>query len=132
MSRPTMRFVPVKTPEQQAALMRVGVRDRLIRQRTQLANAIRGYAAEFGLVAAKGLVKIEPLLKRVQEEDPLPALARELFEIHAREYTQLQAQLEEIDDKLMVWHRANECSRRGDVMSGWRPFGNVIVDDVLA
>ena len=57
MSRPTMRFVPVKTAEQQAALMLVGVRDRLIRQRTQLANAIRGYAAEFGLMAAKGTVQ---------------------------------------------------------------------------
>jgi transposase len=55
MSRPTMRFVPVKTAEQQAALMLVSVRDRLIRNRTQLANAIRGYAAEFGLTAAKGM-----------------------------------------------------------------------------
>lgn len=42
MSRPTMRFVPVKTADQQAALMLVGVRERLIRNRTQLANAIRG------------------------------------------------------------------------------------------
>ena len=48
MSRPTMRFVPVKTAEQQAAQMLVGTRDRLIRHRTQLTNAIRGYAAEFG------------------------------------------------------------------------------------
>jgi transposase len=54
MSRPTMRFVPVKSAEQQAALMLIGLRDRLIRQRTQLANAIRGYATEFGLVAPKG------------------------------------------------------------------------------
>ena len=54
MSRPTMRFVPVKTAEQQAALMLVGVRDRLIRNRTQLINAIRGYASEFGYTAAKG------------------------------------------------------------------------------
>lgn len=52
MSRPTMRFVPIKTPEQQAALMLVGVRERLIRMRTQVANSIRGYAAEFGVVAA--------------------------------------------------------------------------------
>ncbi len=52
MSRPTMRFVPVKTADQQAALMLIG-------QRTQLTNAIRGYAAEFGLTAAKGLCKIE-------------------------------------------------------------------------
>ena len=45
MSRPTMRFVPIKTADQQAALMLVGLRDRLIRNRTQLSNAIRGYAA---------------------------------------------------------------------------------------
>jgi transposase len=54
MSRPTMRFVPVKTAEQQGALMLMGLRDRLIRNRTQLSNAIRGNAAEFGLTAAKG------------------------------------------------------------------------------
>jgi transposase len=60
MSRPTMRFVPVKTAEQQAALMLVGVRDRLIRNRTQLTNAIRGYAGEFGLTAAKGKVHLDP------------------------------------------------------------------------
>src|ERR1700730_6313461 len=48
MSRPTMRFVPVKTAERQAALMLLGLRDRLVRNRTQLSNAIRGYAAEFG------------------------------------------------------------------------------------
>jgi transposase len=60
MSRPTMRFVPVKTAEQQAALMLVGVRDRLIRNRTQLANSIRGYAAEFGLTGAKGLAHLAP------------------------------------------------------------------------
>lgn len=54
MSRPTMRFVPVKTAKQQAVLMLVGLRDRLIRNRTQLVNAIRGYAAEYGLIAARG------------------------------------------------------------------------------
>jgi transposase len=112
MSRPTMRFVPVKTAEQQTALMLVGLRDRLIRNRTQLANAIRGYAAEFGLTAAKGLCKIEPLLERIAADDKLPALARELVAIHAREYAQLQEQLKELEAKLMVWHRADECSRR--------------------
>jgi transposase len=61
MGRPTMRFVPVKRAEEQAALMLVGMRQRLVRNRTQLANAIRGYAAEFGLVAAKGMGKIAPL-----------------------------------------------------------------------
>ena len=58
MSRPSMRLVPVKTAERQTALMLVGLRDRLIRNRTQLANAIRGYAAEFGLAAAKGIAHL--------------------------------------------------------------------------
>src|SRR5215210_6294624 len=96
MSRPTMRFLPVKTAEQQAALMLVGVRDRLIRQRTQLTNAIRGYAAEFGLTAPTGLCRIEPLLERVKTDETLPALARELFEMQATEYARLQAQLEDV------------------------------------
>ena len=86
MSRPTMRFVPVKTAEQQAALMLVGVRDRLIRNRTQLANAIRGYAAEFGFSAARGMAHLVPLLDRLQADESLPVLARELFALQAKEY----------------------------------------------
>src|SRR5580700_8829083 len=76
MSRPTMRFVPAKSAEQQAALMLVSVRDRLIRNRTQLANAIRGHAAEFGLTAAKGIAHLGPLLERIQADESLPSLAR--------------------------------------------------------
>jgi transposase len=112
MSRPTMRFVAVKSAESQAALMLAGLRDRLVRNRVQLANAIRGYAAEFGLVAAKGRAKVEPLLLRLQTDETVPALARELFAEHAQEYAQLEAQLAAIDAKLMAWHRANEPSRR--------------------
>jgi transposase len=122
MSRPTMRFVPVKSTEQQAALMLVGLRDRLIRQRTQLANAIRGYAAEFGLIAAKGLGKIEPLLARIREDDTLPPLARELFAMQVKEFARLQTRLEEVDDKLMAWHRADACSRRLAKIPGVGPI----------
>lgn len=121
MSRPTMRFVPVKSAESQAALMLAGLRERLVRNRVQLANAIRGYAAEFGLVAAKGRAKIEPLLERLQTEETVPALARELFTAHATEYAQLEAQLEAIDAKLMAWHRANEPSRRLATIPGVGP-----------
>jgi transposase len=123
MSRPTMRFVPVKSSEQQAALMLVGLRDRLIRQRTQLVNVIRGYAAEFGLIAATGICRIEPLLERIRADETLPALARELFEIHGREYARAQEQLEEVEDRLMAWHRANECSRRLAKIPGVGPIG---------
>ena len=112
MSRPTMRFVPVKTPEQQAALMLAGTRDALIRRRTQLTNAIRGYAAEFGLTAAKGLDKIEPLLARIAANGALPRLAQELFTAHGRDYAQLQRQIAIIEAKLMTWHKHNELSRR--------------------
>jgi len=56
MSRPSMRFVAPKTTEQQAALMLVSLRDRLVRSRTQLTNAIRGHAAEFGVICSRGLV----------------------------------------------------------------------------
>lgn len=112
MSRPTMRFVAVKTAEQQAALMLAGLRERLTRNLTQLANAIRGYAAEFGIVAAKGRAKIEPLLRRLEADETVPALARALFAEQAREYRQLTARLEAVDAELMAWHRANETSRR--------------------
>ena len=111
MSRPTMRFVPVKSVEQQAALMLVGVRDRLVRDRTRLTNTIRGHAAEFGLAAAKGLDKIEPLLARIAREASVPALARGLFAGLCREYEQLQARLRQIDAELMAWHRSNPLSR---------------------
>lgn len=127
MSRPTMRFVPVKTAEQQAALMLVGIRDQLIRHRTQLANAIRGYAAEFGLTAARGMAHLVPLIERIQADESLPALARELFALQAKEYTQLQAQIAEVDAKLMAWHRTNECSRRLARIPGVGPIGAVLL-----
>jgi transposase len=127
MSRPTMRFVPVKTAEQQAALMLVGVRDRLIRNRTQLANTIRGYAAEFGLTAAKGMTHLAPLLDRIRADEIVPVLARELFAIQAEEYAQLQAQIDEIEAKLTAWHRADECSRRLVKIPSVGPIGAVLL-----
>ena len=60
MSRPTMRFVPVKSADQQAALMLAGTRARLIKRRTALANAIRGFAAEFGVTTATGCAGSSP------------------------------------------------------------------------
>jgi len=123
MSRPTMRFVPAKSPAEQAALMLVGVRDRLIRNRTQLANAVRGHAAEFGLIAAKGLDKVEPLLAQLQADENIPVLARELFALQAKEFGALQARLKMVEARLMVWHRQNERSRRLAQIPGVGPIG---------
>jgi transposase len=127
MSRPTMRFVPVKTAEQQAALMLIGVRDRMIRNRTQLSNAVRGHAAEFGLTAAKGMAHLVPLLERIEADESLPALARELFAIQAKEYAQLQARIGEIDVRLTTWHRVDECSQRLAKIPGVGPIGAVLL-----
>ena len=123
MSRPTMRFVPVKTADQQAALMLVGMRNRLVRNRTQLANAIRGYGAEFGLTAAKGICNIESLLHEIASDDTVPKLARDLFAIHRREYEMLQTEIEKVEAKLMDWHRSDECSQRLAQIPGVGPIG---------
>ena len=123
MSRPTMQFVPVKTAEQQAALMLAGTREQLIARRTQLSNTLRGYAAEFGLTAAKGLDKIDPLLAEIAADESLPALARELFAIQGRDYAQLQVELKAIEARLMAWHRANADSRRLAQIPAIGPIG---------
>ena len=127
MSRPRMRFVPVKTTEQQAALMLAGTRDGLVQRRTQLTNTIRGYAAEFGLTAAKGLDKIEPLLARIAvASEEIPELARELFDLYAQEYAQLKEQLRTIETRLMAWHRGNEASRRLAEIPAVGPIGSAL------
>ena len=118
-----MRFVPVKTANQQAALMLVGMRERLIRHRTQLANAIRGFGMEFGIVAASGMSRIEPLLERIAGDQSLPDLARELFAMHGDEYRGLLSEIKLIEGKLMDLHRADECSRRLAEIPGVGPVG---------
>jgi len=114
MSRPRVRrrLVPVKSAEQSAAQMLVGTREMLIQRRTQLSNTIRGYAAEFGLVTAKGLGRIKPLLARIAADDSLPTLAKDLFAALGEELAELGQRIAVIEAKLMAWHRGNELSRR--------------------
>tara|TARA_B100000378_G_scaffold164634_1_gene132579 strand:+ start:1715 stop:2755 length:1041 start_codon:yes stop_codon:yes gene_type:complete len=122
-SRPTMRFVPAKTADQQAALMLVGMRTRLIHRRTQLANAIRGFASEFGVTAATGMCRLEPLLERIATDATIPELARDLFALHGQEYSALQREIKRVEEKLMEWHRGNECSQRLAQIPGVGPLG---------
>jgi transposase len=123
MSRPTMRCVPTKTVEQQAALRLITVRDRLVRSRTQLANAIRGHAAEFGLTIGRGLCHITKLFERIATDQAVPALARDMFALLNDELVHLQSELEAVEAKLMAWHRSNECSRRLAQIPGVGPIG---------
>jgi transposase len=114
MSRPKVqeRLVAIKSVEQSAAQMLLGVRESLVKRRTQLTNTIRGHAAEFGLVAAKGLDKIEPLLARIAADAGLPALTKEMFAVLDREYAELGPRIAQIDNKMLAFHRSNEVARR--------------------
>jgi transposase len=106
------RLVPVKTLEQSAGQMLMKVRSSLIERRTQLTNSIRGHAAEFGLVAAKGMDKIGPLLARIAADENLPATAREMFAVLGEDYADLAARIVRIDKRLLAFQRDNELTRR--------------------
>ena len=123
MGRPTMQFVPVKTAEQQAALMLAGIREQMIARRTQVSNMIRGHAAEFGITAPLGLNQIVPLLARLAQNESVPELARDLFALQGRDYAQLQVELKAIEVRLRAWHRANDDSRRLARIPGVGPIG---------
>ena len=122
MSRPTMRFVPVKTVAQQAALLLASERARLVSGRTRLANAIRGHAAEFGLVGRTGVAHVGELLARVAADEGLPVLVRELFAGLGEELAQLEVRLAATDARLQAWHRGDEASRRLAAIPGIGPI----------
>jgi transposase len=121
MSRPAMRFVPVKSADEQAAAMLLSVRDLLVKQRTMLANAIRGHAAEFGVIGAKGVGRIAEVLARARE--CVPPLARDLMVVLAGQLEVLEIQLGKIEKQLRTWHRENERSRRLATVPGIGPVG---------
>jgi transposase len=110
MGRPSMRFVPVKSANEQAAAMLLSVRDMLVKQRTMLGNAIRGHAAEFGVIGAKGMARIVDVLERAREA--LPKLAWDLLAVLAGQLEVLEIQLGKIEKQLRAWHRENERSQR--------------------
>lgn len=127
MSRPSMRFVTVKTPDEQAAQMLIGLREQFVRRRTQLANAIRGYAAEFGYVAPKGLSHLPRLLEEVRADAMLPDLALEMIETLARDLERVGAEIATLDRKLREAHHSNEMSLRLARMPGVGPVGAVML-----
>ena len=127
MSRPHMRFVPVKSAEQQAGLMLSSLRAQLVRQRTRLGNMIRGYAAEFGQVIARGLHQLGTLLERLAQEPGLPAQAGALFRLLGRQYEALEADVAEVDAQLRHWQRANPTCRRLIAIPGVGPIGAALL-----
>src|SRR5947207_8272327 len=104
--RPTMRFVPVKTTDQQATQLLHRGREQLVRQRTGLVNALRGHLAEFGVIAPQGLRNVGKLIAivRDQADARLPDLARQVLQVLAAQIEQLEAAVAAIEKQLMAWH----------------------------
>ena len=123
-TRPSMRFVALKTKEQQAALMLHRTRQLLVRQRTMLSNAIRGHLAELGVVSAKGRNGTGELLRIVENgaDGRIPPLARGILGVLARQYSALGAELGSIQKSILAWHRSCEASRRLEEIPGIGPI----------
>jgi transposase len=118
-TRPSMRFVPIKTAEQQAALMLHRTRDLLVRQRTQLINAIRAHLAELGLVAARGREGVQSLIALVRDKvSQLPDLARSALQAMLSQLDSLGRQIANIERHLQAQHRVNEVSQRLETIPG--------------
>ena len=110
--RPSMRFVPVKSAERQGEITVLRTRELLVRQRTQLVNAVHGHAAEFGLVVPKGIVQVKPLLTKVTADPAVPEAACEMLTLLGGQIEQIDVKLAEIDSRLLAMHKANEVSQR--------------------
>ena len=103
-------------------------RERLVRSRTQLANAIRGHAAEFGLIAAKGASHVAELLALVQADESIPALARSVFAGLAADHGQVEVRLAAVDAELRAWHKESAVAQRLRQIPGVGP----VIASVLA
>ncbi len=99
-TRPSMRFVPVKGEAQQAALMLHRVRDLLVRQRTQVINAIRGHLAEFGVIEAQGPWKVGRLVAGLEQDGSVPELVRELVQLLAAQLQEVEKRIGEVDARM--------------------------------
>jgi transposase len=120
-TRPSMRFVPVKTAESQAALMLHRSRDLLVRQRTQLINALRAHLAEVGLVAATGVDGLKSLLAIIREAGEtgqLPGPMRQALQSLVDQLAALQAQIGQLERSIHAQHRASDVSRRLETIPG--------------
>jgi transposase len=124
-TRPSMRFVPIKTREQQSALMLHRTRQLLVRQRTMLSNALRGHLAELGIVSAKGRNGTAELLRIIADDrdSRVSAAVRGILNVLARQYGAIGAEIASIDKSIMALHRGCEASRRLAEIPGIGPVG---------
>jgi transposase len=122
MSRPGMRFVPVKSADQQAILMLHKTRELLIMQRTMSVNALRGHLTEFGLVVAKGIAHVDELRALAHEDARLPPAAKAAVSQIGRHLDELGAALKAIEDEIDKEHAQNQMSQLIDQIPAFGPL----------
>jgi transposase len=120
--RPGMHFVPVKSADQQAQGMVLKMRDTLVGQRTALVNTLRGHAGEFGVIAAKGIGQIAPLLKAIEAASSIPSVAKATLALLGEEINRLDVRLKEMEVKLVAAHKANPVSQLLSTIPGVGPI----------
>lgn len=118
--RPNMRIVAVKSAAQQTRTMLFRTRERLVGQRTQQVNALRGHLAEHGIVLGKGIGNVERLALRL-EEDELPDLVRQLGRLYLDQIARLAAEIEKLDKRIVAAAKENRVARRLQNMPGIGP-----------
>jgi transposase len=130
-TRLSMRFVPIKTQEQQATLTIHRTRALLVRQGTMLINALRGHLAEFGIIAPQGPRHVAQLIAAVRDEaeQRVPELARRVLLALAEQLEELAARLAAVGRELLAWHRASPTSQRLATIPG---IGPVIASTLAA
>lgn len=120
LTRPSMRFVPIKSPDQQSVLMLHRARDLLMRQRTMLLNAIRAHLAEFGIITAQGPSRVLDLVARLRNGEALdlPAIVRSALLGMAAQLDSLALGIRALERQLLAWHRSNAASQRLETIPG--------------
>ena len=123
-TRPTMRFVPVKNGEQQAVLALHRARQGFVKARTAQANQIRGLLAEYGITIPQGINHIATHLPDILEdwENGLPGVFRQLIDRLGAHLKELDQQVRELEVQIQVWHRANDASRKLAEIPGIGPI----------
>jgi transposase len=123
-TRPNMRFVEVKSVEQQSVLAMHRIRAQLMRHRTRLANTMRAHMAEFGLIAPIGRLGLERLMHIIWDEkdERITPLVRRALGHLVNQFDQLQMQILDLDRQVLAWHRSNDVSRRLATIPGVGPL----------
>jgi len=123
-SRPSMRFVPIKSIEQQAVLSVHRVRQGFVKARTAQANQIRGLLGEFGLVIPQGIRHIAQRVPALLEDasNELPLEFRQLIDRLTCHLKELDQQVRELERQIVAWHRSSELSRKLEKIPGIGPL----------